>query len=153
VLFSGADALVLIDPLVPDDLWPDLDAEVEQSGKAVVVLTTIYFHERSRADVAQRYEARLGGDVTGVRPFSAERGDEVVLWLEQPRALVAGDALLGDQQGGLLLTPWSKDDAGRERTRVALQQMLDLPIEVVLPSHGEPVLANGREALARALEP
>jgi hypothetical protein len=48
VVFSGEDALVLIDPLVPDELWPELDAEVHGSGKAVVVLTTIFFHERSR---------------------------------------------------------------------------------------------------------
>jgi hypothetical protein len=30
--------------------------------------------------------------------------------------------------------------------------LLDLPIELVLASHGEPVLAGGREALRRAIE-
>ena len=152
VLFSAGEALVLIDPLVPDELWPELDAEVKQSGKPVVVLTTIYFHERSRDAVARRYGARLGGDVAGVRAFSAERGDEVALWLEEPRALVFGDAILGDQKGGLRLTPWAKDAAGLERTRRALLKLLDLPADVALPSHGEPVLANAREALARALD-
>ena len=151
VLFSGEDALVLIDPLVPDELWPELDAEVNQSGKPVVVLTTIYFHERSRDEVARRYGARLGGDVAGVRAFSAERGDEVALWLEEPRALVFGDAMLGDQAGGLRLTPWAKDAEGLERTRKALLKLLDLPAEIALPSHGDPVLTNAREALARAL--
>ena len=151
VLFSGEDALVLIDPLVPDALWAELDAEVERSGKPVVVLTTIFFHERSRDAVARRYGARLGGDVPGVRAFSAARGDEVALWLEEPRALVFGDAMLGDQAGGLRLTPWARDAAGLERTRTALLRLLDLPAEVALPSHGDPVLANAREALARAL--
>jgi glyoxylase-like metal-dependent hydrolase (beta-lactamase superfamily II) len=151
VLFAGEDALVLIDPLVPDELWPDLDAEVAQSGKPVVVLTTIYFHERSRDAVVRRYGGRLGGEVAGVRAFSAERGDEVALWLEEPRALVFGDAILGDQAGGLRLTPWAKDAEGLERTRQALLTLLDLPAELALPSHGEPVLANAREALARAL--
>jgi glyoxylase-like metal-dependent hydrolase (beta-lactamase superfamily II) len=150
-LFSGEDALVLFDPLVPDELWPELDAEVEQSGKPVAVLTTISFHERNRDDVARRYGARLGGELAGVSSFSAERGDEVVYWLEAPRALVVGDALLGDQAGGLRLTPWAKDAAGLERTRQALLKLLDLPVEVVLPAHGDPVLADGREALARAL--
>ena len=98
-LFDGDDALVFFDPLVPDELWPALDAEVKESGKPVVVLTTIYFHERNRDDVARRYGARLGGDVAGVRSFSAERGDEVAYWLETPRAAVFGDAILGDQAG------------------------------------------------------
>ncbi|HXY86350.1 MAG TPA: hypothetical protein VEH52_12795 [Gaiellaceae bacterium] len=150
-LYDGGDALVLVDPLVPDELWPELDAEVERVGKPVVVLTTISFHERSRDAVARRYGAQLGGNVAGVRAFSAKRADEVVLWLEEPRALVFGDAVLGDQAGGLRLTPWAKDAAGLERTRVALSELLDLPAEVALPSHGEPVLANAREALARAL--
>jgi len=142
---------VFIDPLVPEDLWPELDALVRPSGKPAVVLTTIFFHERDRDAVARRYGARIGGDVAGVEPFSAARADELVLWLEEPRALVAGDALLGDQAGGLRLTPWSRDEAGRERTRAALTRLLDLPVEIVLPAHGNPVLANGRDALARAL--
>ena len=152
VLFSGGDALVLIDPLVPDELWPELDEEVTESGKPVVVLTTIHFHERSRDGVARRYGARLGGDVAGVRAFSAERADEVALWLEKPRALVFGDAILGDQKGGLRLTPWARNAEGLERTREALLTLLDLPAEIALPSHGNPVLANARDALARALD-
>jgi glyoxylase-like metal-dependent hydrolase (beta-lactamase superfamily II) len=151
VLFSGPDALVLIDPLVPDELWSELDAEVEQSGKPVVVLTTISFHERSREDVARRYGGRLGGDVAGVRAFGAERGDEVAYWLEEPGTLVFGDAILGDQNGGLRLTPWARNAEGLERTRRALLPLLDLPVELVLTAHGEPVLEGGREALARAL--
>jgi glyoxylase-like metal-dependent hydrolase (beta-lactamase superfamily II) len=151
VLFSGEDALVLIDPLVPEGMWPELDAEVNESGKPVVVLTTIYFHERSRDAVTRRYGARVGGEVTGVRAFSAERADEVALWLEEPRALVVGDAVLGDQAGGLRLTPWSRNSEGLERTRAALKQLLELPVEIVLPAHGNPVLTNGHEALARAL--
>jgi glyoxylase-like metal-dependent hydrolase (beta-lactamase superfamily II) len=151
VLFSGDDALVLIDPLVPDELWPELDAEVKRSGKPVVVLTTIFFHERSRDAVARRYGGRLGGEVAGVRGFGVERRDEVAFWLEAPRALVFGDAILGDQAGGLRLTPWARDAAGLERTRRALLKLLDLPAEIALPSHGDPVLANAREALARAL--
>ena len=153
-LFHGEDALVFIDPLVPDELWPVFDAEVRASGKPVVVLTTIFFHERSRDEVARRYGGRMGGDVAGVRPFSAERADEVAYWLEEPRAVVFGDAVLGDQKGGLLrITPWARNAEGLEQTRQALLPLLELPIEVVLPAHGNPVLSNGRDALARALEP
>jgi glyoxylase-like metal-dependent hydrolase (beta-lactamase superfamily II) len=151
VLFHAPDALVLIDPLVPDELWPELDAEGQQSGKPVVVLTTIFFHARSRDEVARRYGARLGGDVAGVRSFPAARADEVALWLEGPRAVVFGDAVLGDQRGGLRLTPWAASPEGLERTRRALLPLLDLPVEIVLTAHGNPVLENARDALERAL--
>ena len=154
-LFHADDALVFFDPLVPGELWPELDNEVKQSGKPVVVLTTIFFHQRDREDVARRYGGRLDGDVTGVRAFSAERGNErgteVAFWLERPRAVVFGDAVLGDQKGGVMLTPWARNPEGLERTRKALLALLDLPVEVVLPAHGNPVLENGHQALARAL--
>jgi hypothetical protein len=150
-LFHADDALVFVDPLVPDGLWPDLDAEVTESGKPVVVLTTIFFHERNRDDIVRRYGARVGGDAAGVRAFSAERADEVAYWLERPRAVVFGDAILGDGAGGLRITPWARNAEGLEQTRRALLPLLDLPVDVVLPAHGNPVLANGREALARAL--
>ena len=152
-LFHADDALVLIDPLIREDLWPELDEEVKGSGKPVVVLTTIHFHERSRDDVVRRYGGRLGGDVLGIRAFTAERADEVAYWLEQPRALVFGDAVLGDRKGGLRITPWARDAEGLEKTRRALLPLLDLPIDIVLPAHGNAVLADGRDALARALEP
>jgi glyoxylase-like metal-dependent hydrolase (beta-lactamase superfamily II) len=152
VLYHARDALVLIDPLVPDELWPTLDAEVKDSGAPVVVLTTISFHERSRDEVARRYGGRLGGEVAGLRAFSAARGDEVALWLEDPRAVVFGDAVLGDQHGGLRLTPWAASPEGLERTRQALLRLLELPIDLVLPAHGNTVLQDGRAALTRALK-
>jgi hypothetical protein len=150
-LFHADDALVFVDPLVPDELWPELDREVAASGKPVVVLTTIYFHERNREDVARRYGGRLGGEVAGVRAFSAKRADEVAYWLERPRAVVFGDAVLGDGAGGLRITPWARNAEGLEKTRRALLPLLDLPVEVVLPAHGNAVPADGRDALARAL--
>jgi glyoxylase-like metal-dependent hydrolase (beta-lactamase superfamily II) len=152
VLFDSEDALVLIDPLVPEELWQELDVEVKQRGKPVVVLTTIGFHSRDRDEVARRYGGRLGGDIGGVVAFSAARSDEVALWLDEPRTLVFGDAILGDQKGGLRLTPWARDAAGLERTRIALLTLLDLDVEVVLPAHGDPVLSDGKAALAKALD-
>ena len=152
VLYRAPRALVLIDPLVPNDLWPSLDDEVKAAGSPVSVLTTIMFHERSRDEVARRYGATLGGEPEGVRAISAERADEVALWLEEPRAVVFGDAIIGDQKGGLRPCPWFRSDEGRAITLRALRPLLDLPVELVLPAHGEPVLQNGRDALARALQ-
>jgi hypothetical protein len=153
LLYRAPDALVFVDPLVPDELWPALDAEVEGAGGApVAVLTTIRFHERSRDVVAERYGGELDRLPSGVRSFSAERGNEVALWLEDARAVVFGDAVLGDQHGGLRVCPWFRTDEERERTVTALRPLLDLPLELVLPAHGNVVLTGGREALARALD-
>ena len=40
---------------------------------------------------------------------------------------------------------------GRRELSDALRPLLDLPVEMVLVSHGEPVLSGGREAIACAL--
>jgi glyoxylase-like metal-dependent hydrolase (beta-lactamase superfamily II) len=152
LLYRAPDALVLVDPLVPDDVWEELDAEVAGAGLPVVVLTTIHFHERSRDAVVARYGAELDRLPQGVQSFAADRGPEIVLWLEEPRALVFGDAVLGDQRGGLRVTPWFRTDEDRQRTVSALRRLLDLPAELALPAHGNVVLAGAREALERALE-
>jgi glyoxylase-like metal-dependent hydrolase (beta-lactamase superfamily II) len=152
ILYRARDALVFVDPLVPDELWPALDAEVEAAGSPVVLLTTIHFHERNRGAVVGRYDAELDRLPAGVRSFPAERGDEVVLWLEDARALVFGDAVLGDQKGGLRVCPWFRTDADRARTVEALRRLLELPAALALPSHGNVVLSGARDALARALE-
>jgi hypothetical protein len=39
----------------------------------------------------------------------------------------------------------------RDELRMLLQPLLDLPIERVLVSHGEPVLSGGTDALRRCL--
>lgn len=151
-LYRAPETLVFIDPLVPDELWTPLDDEVASAGLPVVVLTTIHWHARSRDAVVERYGAELDRTPDGIRSFPAERQQEVVLWLEQPRALVFGDAVLGDQHGGLRVCPWFKQDAERARTVEALRPLLDLPVELVLPAHGNAVLADGRAALERALD-
>jgi glyoxylase-like metal-dependent hydrolase (beta-lactamase superfamily II) len=151
-LYVAPDALVFVDPLVPAELWPVLDDEVSAAGLPVLVLTTIHWHARSRDAVAERYGAELDRIPRGVRSFTAERQQEQVLWLEEPRALVFGDAVLGDQKGGLRISPWFKTDAERARTVEALRSLLDLPVELVLPSHGNAVLADGRAAPERELE-
>src|SRR5215208_6140969 len=57
VAYEGLDALVLVDPMV--ETWDALDALVERHARPVAVLTTMRFHGRSRAAVAERYGASL----------------------------------------------------------------------------------------------
>jgi hypothetical protein len=161
IAYEAPDALVLVDPLVHD--WAPLDALVERHGRPVVVLTTMRFHGRSRADVAERYGAELRTHTAeppaGVRRIPVEGMDESMVYLEAPRALVPGDRLIADGSGALvpcpaswlryIRTPPTPPDAAA--LREALAPLLELDAELVLVSHGEPVLQGGAEALRAAL--
>jgi hypothetical protein len=161
VAYEAPDALLLVDPLVPEDGWPALDALVERHGRRVAVITTLHFHRRSRDAVVARYGAStsrakktLPEDVETIQIRGA---GETMVWLSGPRALVPGDRILGGEGGGLRLCPdsWLRYlPSGLKRAQLAeeLRPLLDLPVELVLVSHGEPVLAGGREALGRAIE-
>jgi hypothetical protein len=161
VAYEAPDALLLVDPLVPDDGWAELDALVERHGQRVAVVTTLGFHRRSREAVVERYGATTsraqGALPDGVETFRVLGAGETMVWLPGPRALVPGDRLLGDDDGGLRLCPesWLGYLPGRiTRAQLAekLRPLLELPIELVLVSHGEPVLDRGREAVARAID-
>ena len=77
-----------------------------------------------------------------------------MFWLPAVAALVAGDRLMCPQDGRLQVCPESwLDRVKLDRPGLAalLRPLIELPIERVLVSHGEPVLRNGRAALARAI--
>jgi hypothetical protein len=154
--YDTGDVAVFIDPLVPDGGWDDVDELVD--GRPVVVLTTVAWHERSRAGFVERYGAVLDPqpppDSVEARPVTL--GAETEYWLPAERALVVGDRILGDDDGGLRVCPESWLDylgAGVTHAQLAdaLRPPLELPIEIVLVSHGAPVLEDGHAALERAL--
>jgi hypothetical protein len=158
VAYVVDDTLVLIDPLVPDEVWPELDELAR--GRKVLVLTTLGFHRRSRDEVAERFDASTSRArrslPSNVIPIPLRRAGETMFWLPDVRTLVPGDRLLGDENGGVRVCPDSwlgylKPGLTGAELRVTLQPLLELPVERVLTSHGQPVLSHGREALARAL--
>jgi hypothetical protein len=154
VLFQTPHASVFIDPQVPEELWPALDERV--AGRPVVALTTIRWHGRSRAAVVERYGgAQVRHDApmpAGVEARPVEGFGETIYWLPEPRALVPGDRLIGDGDGGLRVCPQSWLDTGTvEELRAQLNPLLVLPVDHVLCSHWEPVVGGGQAALARAL--
>lgn len=182
LLLETDEGIVLVDPLAPPDgseaagrFWEELDRDVERSGGPPNVLLTVFWHERSAAELAARYGASVWADPRrldrlsfaphrhirpgdelpgGVRALDAGARNEVLLWVERHRALVAGDVLLGDPERGVRLCPesWLHEGLGHADLRKALAPLLELPVELLLVSHGEPVLAGAHEALARALE-
>ena len=162
------DALVMVDPLVPQDeedrFWEALDRDVERVGKPVHVLLTVHWHERSVATVLDRYKATLwrpeekGQLPAGVHAEVVKGSDwvEALFFLEPHRALIAGDLLIGKDGGGIELPvrwfPKGEQDWAEQELKPELRKRLgELPVELVVVSHGEPVLEDGAAALQRAL--
>ena len=162
------DALVMVDPLVPldeeDRFWEALDRDVERVGKPVHVLLTVHWHERSVAAVLDRYKATLwrpeekGTLPAGVHAEVVKGSDwvEALFFLEPHRALIAGDLLIGKAGGGIELPvgwfPKGEQDWAQQELKPELRKRLaELPVELVVVSHGEPVLNDGAAALERAL--
>jgi hypothetical protein len=159
VLVEVAGAAVFIDALVPAALWAWADERCAAAAR-VLALTTIRFHRRSRSELVVRYRAqtsRARAELpAGIEPVPLRGAGEVDFWLAQRRTLIVGDRLLGAVGGGLRLCPESwlrylETGMTLSGLRDRLRPLLDLPIERVLVSHGEPVLSDGHEALAEAL--
>ena len=164
VAYEAPDALVLVDPLVPDDradLRDALDGLVRRNGRRVAILTTLGFHRRSKEELAARYDASTSRArktlPAGVETIQIKGAGETMVWLAEQRALVPGDRLIGADGGGLRLCAdsWLRYLPSGMRApelREALRPLLAVPVEMVLVSHGEPVLSGGRDAIARALD-
>jgi hypothetical protein len=129
------------------------------------VLLTVHWHERSVATVLDRYHAELwrpedkGELPKGVQAETVKGSDwvEALFFLEPHRALVAGDLLIGRDGGVEVPVEWfPKDerDWAESELKPDLRTRLEgWPIELVLVSHGEPVLKDGAAAVERALRP
>ncbi len=156
VYYEAPEAVVLIDPLLPPEqatFFEALDRDVERLGLPVAILLTVSWHERSAAELAARYGAgRTAPD--GVVELAVPSAEETVYWLPEARTLVPGDVLIGAGHSGIRVCPesWLPDGTGLPELRAELDPLLDLPLERILVSHGEPVLAGGRAALAVALD-
>lgn len=174
---EAPDAVVLVDPLVPEDerdrFVAALDADVERARRPVAIVITLDDHERSADELRNRYGAGvwataaagntmdvevthpfMPGDALpgGIVPFDAGRPGEVAAWIRPHATLFTGDAILGGSDA-LRLCPdsWLPEETTPERFRETLRPLLELAVERVVPSHGEPVTEGAREALRRAL--
>jgi hypothetical protein len=124
-------------------------------GRQVSILKTVRWHRRSGAELAKRYSSSPAAPA-GVEPLEIAGAGETMFWIPEHRALVSGDRLLGDRPPGVRMCPpsWLRylDGFTREDLRQALHdRLLDLPVEMLLVSHGRPVVRDGRAALDRAL--
>jgi glyoxylase-like metal-dependent hydrolase (beta-lactamase superfamily II) len=162
---DDGERLLLFDPLaVPREIL-ELAAERETA----IVLTSPW-HRRDAVALAEQLGATIyvpppdppdpdpvpgqvyrAGDrlPVGVEAFPGrEEPNDLVLWVESHRALVAGDTLVDRGRGLEFLPEWAPEGVNAEQILEALQPLRDLPVELVLPTHGPPA---DRAALERAL--
>ena len=87
---------------------------------------------------ARPYEAGDRLDV-GLDTFPGQKPNDIVLWVENHRAVVSGDTLVDFGRGLQLNTRWL-DYQGIDRNQAlqGLQPLLVLPVEHVLAAHGGP---------------
>jgi glyoxylase-like metal-dependent hydrolase (beta-lactamase superfamily II) len=163
---SGGE-VVVIDALAPpddtDDVWARLDARPPTVAavlkpdhvRDVDVFVRRYgvrafgpdvFH---RGDVPETELEEIwpGEELSGalVAQYDGRGRNETPLWLPEHRALIFADALTAPE-GELLVwaTPWHE-----QAVLPALRALLELPFELVIVSHGEPV--HDRTEFERAL--
>jgi len=157
VYFEAEDATVLVDPLVPageeDDFFRHLDADVERRALPVVILLTAEWHRRSADELAVRYDARIGGaPPAGVEAIPIEGADErqVAYFIRPHATLVVCEIFVVDISGALRV---AKSPALERPDELAatLDRIMELPIERLLVSHGEPVLEDAKARMAEAL--
>ena len=113
---QAGDVRVLIDPIAPA---PPGDA----------VLLTVPWHRRAADE--------LGLPVLDAAPSPIEvrpgfYADEVVFWLPEHRAIVLGDGFIDGKSAAAIESETDDPEAPAR-----LRALLELPFELVLPTHGD----------------
>jgi glyoxylase-like metal-dependent hydrolase (beta-lactamase superfamily II) len=167
---DDGERLLLFDPLA-------LPSELEElaASRETAIVITCPWHRRDAPSLAERLGVPLyvpppdEGDADpvkgqvfsagerlpiGVEAFPGMEPNDLVLWVESRRALVAGDALIDRGSGLEFPVDWASSGAIAERgvppeqILESLRPLLELPVELVLPTHGAP---TDRKTLERAL--
>ncbi|MGH7565372.1 MAG: hypothetical protein ACREK2_00935 [Gemmatimonadota bacterium] len=177
VAIESGSGLVLVDPLLPGGTEGEAALRgLAALGQPPAIVLTVFFHERSAGEIADRIPgttlwveqdgvANVESPVTdpfragdrlpgGLVAFATARADEVVLWEPASRSLIVGDVMLGRGPRGIELCPdsWLPDGIGTSDLARSLLPLLDLPVERILPGHGEPVVREAPQRLKLLLE-
>jgi len=164
---SGGEIAVIAAMAPPDhatEIWERLDAKPPPMAlvlKPGPIRDVDLFGERSGARGSGPFLVGPRGapktELEAIEPETDTRGGliasydgrnrlETPLWLPEQRAIIFADAMT-ERDGELRIwgTPWHE-----KRVVPAFREMLELPFEHVIISHGEPV--HDRAAFERALE-
>lgn len=158
VYYEAPDAIALIDPLLPlgeeKEFLDHLDRDVERLGRRVAVLLTADWHRRSADELAERYGAGIDPRPLpqGIDEIPIRGADErqVAYFIRPHAALVVAEIFAVDSTGTLRVHP---TPALRRRSELdaSLEEIMELPVERLLVSHGEPILSDARHEIAAAI--
>jgi glyoxylase-like metal-dependent hydrolase (beta-lactamase superfamily II) len=161
---DDGELLLLVDPVTPPEPVDRLTAERETA-----VVLTCPWHERDTWTIAERLGARVFAPPPdgptrkppttvfqpgehlpfGIEAFPGlEPPYDLLLWVESRRVLLAGDTLIDRGRGLEFPRDWANKGVPADEILDSLRPLLELPIELVLPTHGPPA---DRAALERAL--
>jgi glyoxylase-like metal-dependent hydrolase (beta-lactamase superfamily II) len=131
-------------PDTAEDLMQKFGVTAEQAGDGSPDLVWL------RAGDAGEWHPYAAGDrlPVGVEAFPGREHNDMVLWIESRRAVVAGDTLVDFGRGLEIPSEWLRKGVTREQIVEGLRPLLELPVELVLATHGGP---TDRAALERAL--
>lgn len=144
--------------------WHERSAQAVYDRYRERTAVSVWAHEEARGRVACAItDVARDGDVLpgGVQAheIGAPYPSEIAFYLPPYNALVCADSVIGAGEGRVRIAPpwWAgkRPDAQeryRTRLRPALRRLLDLPLELLLTSHGPPVLQGGHAALAESLD-
>jgi glyoxylase-like metal-dependent hydrolase (beta-lactamase superfamily II) len=166
---------VLVDPLLAGRKGAAALRGLEARGEPPAIVLTVFYHQRSAGDIvdripgttlwveetgAERVESavtdafRAGDELPGgLVPYATARPDEVVLWEPASRSLIVGDVILGQGDEGIELCPdgWLPEGVDRRDLARSLVPLLDLPVERILPGHGDALVEDARGTLERVI--
>jgi glyoxylase-like metal-dependent hydrolase (beta-lactamase superfamily II) len=130
-------------PDTAEDLMRQYGITAEQAGDGSPDVRWL----RDGAGEAHWYSA---GDrlPVGARAFPGQKRNDLVLWIESHRAVIAGDTLADFGEGPQINPRWLGAGVTREQVIDGLRPLLALPVEHLLETHGGPF---DRAALERAL--
>jgi glyoxylase-like metal-dependent hydrolase (beta-lactamase superfamily II) len=163
---DDGERLLLIDPTTPPEPILDLARD-----RAPVIVLTCPWHERNAPQLVEELGAAVyapppddGGKGIRMPAHLFEAGDhlpfgveafpgreppyDVLLWVESHGAVAIGDTMIDRGQGIEIVDSWLAEGVTRAQVVEGLQPLLALPVQFVLPTHGEP---TDRAALERAL--
>jgi hypothetical protein len=129
-------------PDTAEDLMRMFGLTAEQAGDGSPDLVWL---RSERPDNWRPYAAgdRLPG---GVEAFPGYKRNDLVLWIESHRAVIAGDTLVDFGSGLEINARWLEVvGAAREDVVAGLSPLLALPVEHVLATHGGPTDLAGLE--------
>jgi glyoxylase-like metal-dependent hydrolase (beta-lactamase superfamily II) len=161
---DDGERLLLFDPLAPPS---DLDRLASERETAIVL--TDPWHARDAVGLAEQLGVplyvpppdegnrnpvpgtvfRAGEQLpVGVEAYPGFEPNDLVLWVERSAVLVVGDTLVDRGRGLEFPADWVSKDVAPPQILEGLQPLLELPVELVLATHGGPF---DRNALERAL--